>query len=87
MPTTQAPAPKKPVWKSKNFWTGIATILAAAFAYFGVTVDTAAAATLTDGAQTVTDAVETKNWLALGVFLLNSGNVLFHLFKTWFANK
>ena len=85
MPTQEAP--KKSILQSKNFWTGIATILAAAFAYFGVTVDTAAAATLTDGAQTVTDAVETKNWLALGVFLLNSGNVLFHLFKTWFANK
>lgn len=80
-PTTKSPL------QSKNFWTGIATILTAAFLGFGISVDASSVDTLTQTGTQVYDAISQKNWLAAGLVLINSANVLFHLFKTWFAGK
>lgn len=76
-------APKTP-FKSTNFWTGIATIVAAAFGYFAVTPDAAAAGQLADTAQSVTEAVQAKNWPLLFGIVINAVNVVTHLVKTYF---
>ncbi len=79
--------PKKGPLQSKNFWTGIATLLASGFLYFGISVDAQAVTLIGDTAGQVTNAIETKNWTAIVLILVNSGNILIHLFKTWFATK
>jgi len=73
--------------KSKNFWSGIITIITAAFLGFGITVDASGVDTLTQTGTQVYDAIAQKNWLAAGLVLVNSANVLFHLFKTWFGKQ
>ena len=79
--------PTKGPLQSKNFWTGIATILTAAFLGFGISADPGNVDTLTQTGTQVYDAIAQKNWLAAGLVLINSANVLFHLFKTWFGKQ
>ncbi len=80
-PTTKSPL------QSKNLWTGVATLVASIFLFFGVTVDSAAVELITDTSGQVADAIQTKNWTAILIILVNSGNMLFHLFKTWFGKN
>lgn len=85
MPTTQ-PTTKSPL-QSKNMWTGIISILTAVFLAFGVMPDADAVSTLTETGTAVAEAISQKNWLAAGLVLINSANIIFHLFKTWFGKN
>lgn len=67
--------------KSANLWTGIATLVAAIFAYFQLSPDLSTAATLSDAAAQAADAIATRNWVLLISVLINAGNILWHLFK------
>ncbi len=78
------PAKKSPL-KSTNMWTGIATLVAAAFAYFGVSPDAAAAVDLANTTTQVVDAIETKNFALLFGILINAVNVVTHLVKNYFG--
>ena len=78
-PTTKSPL------KSTNLWTGLATLVAAAFAYFGVSPDAAAAADLANTTTQVVDAIETKNFALLFGVLINAVNIVTHLVKTYFS--
>jgi len=80
-PTTKSPL------KSKNLWTGIITIITAVFLGFEVMPDPAAVDVLSDTGAAVAEAIKTKNWLSAGLVLVNSGNIIFHLFKTWFGKQ
>lgn len=76
--------PTKTPFKSTNFWTGIATIVAAGFGYFAINPDPASAAQLADTAQTVADAIQAKNWPLLFGIAINAVNIVTHLIKTYF---
>ena len=78
-PTTKSPL------KSTNLWTGIATLVAAAFAYFGVSPDMAAATDIASTTTQVVDAIETKNFALLFGVLINAVNIVTHLVKTYFS--
>lgn len=65
---------------SSNFWIGLATLAAAAFSYFGVSPDLAAAGSLGEAAQQAADAISTRNWVLLFSVAINVGNILYHLF-------
>ena len=80
-PTTKSPL------QSKNLWSGVITILTAIFLGLGIKADAAAAAQLAEVGTDVAEQIANKNWLAAGIVLINSANILFHLFKTWFGNK
>jgi len=80
-PTTKSPL------QSKNFWSGIITIVTAVFLGFGVKADITAASQLADIGSDVAEAISQKNWLAAGIVVINSGNIIFHLLKTWFGKK
>ncbi len=80
-PTTKSPL------QSKNLWSGVITILTAVFLGLGIKADAAAAAQLTEIGTDVAEQIAQKNWLAARIVLVNSANILFHLFKTWFASK
>jgi len=82
MGTTQV---KKSPLKSQNMWVGIATIIAAAFAYFGVSGDAATANELADTATDVANAIDEKNWGLLFGVGINAVNIITHLWKTYFA--
>jgi hypothetical protein len=79
--------PTKSPLKSKNLWTGIITILTAVFLGFEVMPDPAAVGVLTDTGTAVVEGIKTKNWLSAGLVLVNSGNIIFHLLKTWFGKQ
>lgn len=79
--------PTKSPFQSKNFWTGVVSILSALFLAFGVAPDADAVGDLSETGTAVADAIKSKNWLAAGLVLVNSANILFHLFKTWFGKK
>lgn len=74
-------AVKKSPLRSTNFWAGIATVVAAGFAYFSVTPDLDQASVLANEAHRVVDSVVTKNYALLIAAVVNAGNILFHLFK------
>jgi len=74
-------ATTKTALQSTNFWTGIATIVAALFSYFAISPDLDGAAVLADGAQQAVTAISTKNYIALFGVVVNVGNILYHLFK------
>ena len=80
-------APTKSPLQSKNFWSGIITILTAVFLGLGIKADAAAAGQLAEVGTDVATAIAQKNWLAAGIVLVNSANILFHLFKTWFGKQ
>jgi peptidase E len=77
--------PTKTPWKSTNFWTGIATVLAAGFAYFGISADAAAAVDLADTTTRAVEAIESKNWALLFGVGINVVNIVTHLWKTYFS--
>lgn len=79
--------PTKSPLKSKNLWTGVISIITAVFLAFGVAPDPEAVGVLTDTGTAVADAISQKNWLAAGLVLINSANIIFHLFKTWFGKQ
>lgn len=66
---------------SKNLWTGLATIIAAAFSFFAINFDAAAVDTLTEAAHKAQDAITAKNWVLLFSVVINVGNILYHLFR------
>lgn len=76
--------PTKTPLKSSNFWTGLATIAAAAFGYFAIAPDAATAADLSGAAHQLTDALQAKNWPLLFAVVINAANVVTHLVKTYF---
>jgi mannitol-specific phosphotransferase system IIBC component len=71
----------KAVASSTNFWTGIFTVITAAFSYFLISPDFSSAEVLAGEAQKAVDAINTKNYIALFSVLVNAGNILYHLFK------
>lgn len=73
--------PKKAAVKSTNLWTGIATLVAAAFSYFSLTPDLDSAAVLASEANRAAEAISTRNYIVLFTVLVNAGNILYHLFK------
>ena len=73
--------PAKTPLQSTNFWTGLATVIAALFSYFFISPDPTAAADLSNAAHTAVEAISAKNWVALFAVLINGGNILYHLFK------
>lgn len=77
---------KSPV-KSKNFWTGILTILTALGLLIGVQPDPALAHDLSTSAQETMAAFQAKNYFALITIAGNAWNVLHHLFTTYFGNQ
>jgi len=66
---------------SPNFWTGIATLIMAVFAYFKLTPDPATAVTLGEEAAKAAEAITARNWVLFLTGLFNIGNILYHLFK------
>lgn len=70
-----------PPIKSKNLWTGIATIVAAAFSFFAINFDPATVDTLTDAAHKAQEAITARNWVLLFSVVINLGNIIYHLFK------
>lgn len=70
---------KSPV-KSVNAWTGLATIVMAAFAYFQLTPDADAAQALSTNAHSIVDAISAKNLMLAITGFVNLGNMLYHLF-------
>lgn len=73
--------PKKAALKSTNLWTGIATLIAAAFSYFSLTPDTDSAVVLASEANKAVEAISTRNWIVLFTVFVNAGNILYHIFK------
>ncbi len=71
---------KKTSLKSTNFWTGIATIVAAGFGYFSIYAELGAAEALSAEAGKAVEAIETKNYFALISVAINAGNILYHIF-------
>lgn len=78
------PSTTKSPLKSTNLWTGLATIVAAAFGYFAITPDAAAASDLSETAKRLTDALAAKNWPLLIGIVVNAANIIGHLVKTYF---
>jgi len=75
------PTPKKSRAKSLNFWNTLATIGVSAFTYFSLTPDIAAAGDLAQVATDATKAIEMRNWGALGLLFVSSGNLVWHILK------
>ena len=82
--TNKMVTPTKTPFQSTNFWTGILTVIAAAFAYFGVAPDLAVSNELADTTKDVVDAVVTKNYALLFGVLINVTNIVQHFIKTYF---
>ena len=76
--TTQTRA--QAVVGSANFWTGIVTVITAAFSYFAIAPDLTTVDVLAGEAQKAVDAISTKNYIALFGVVVNAGNILYHLF-------
>jgi hypothetical protein len=81
MANTQPLPPKKSRAKSLNFWNTLATIGVSAFTYFSLTPDTTAAADLAKVATDATNAIEARNWAALALLFVSSGNLVWHIIK------
>lgn len=73
--------PAKSPLKSTNLWTGVATIVSAAFAFFSIAPDLSSAGILADESHRAVDAINTKNYGLLIAAVVNVGNILYHLFK------
>lgn len=73
--------PKKAAVKSTNLWTGIATLVAAAFSYFSLTPDLDSAAVLASEANRAQEAITTRNWIVLFTVFVNAANIVYHIFK------
>lgn len=71
---------QKPVGKSRNFWTGIITVVTGAASYFLISPDVVAADVLAGEAHKAVDAISTKNYVLLFGVLVNAGNIIWHLF-------